>query len=271
MEYNQGGALADGVVAAMEECGFRPDEVLEYHRAPDVLNGAIFQMDFLFAPRWRRPGQRVLRTSLSTREPVLAFLRREKARSAAFRVIDIGAAANPWSGGVADATFDRFQSGAAPRAFLGDLNKEADWQPLLEHAARQGRFAYAICTHTLEDLAYPAVALKYLPLIADAGLIAVPSARTEAQRIEGPYRGFIHHRWLVVPEPSGRLLFCPKMPILEHLPNSTIGAPGAKLTEWQIFWHGGIDYGFLNDDCLGPTAPDVVAMYRSLLEGLEGT
>jgi len=268
MEYNRGGALADAVVAGMDELGFRVEEVLEYHRSPDVLDGAIFQMDFLFAPRWPAPGQRVLQAPWQSREPVLAFLRREKARSAAFRVLDVGAAANPWSAEVADATFDKSAQGAAPQSFLGDLNKEADWQPLLERVARRGRFAYAVCTHTLEDLAYPAVALKYLPLVAEAGFIAVPSAHTELTRIEGPYRGFIHHRWLAVPDPSGRLVFCPKLSLLERMAGGAQGETTPALTEWQLFWHGGIDYRILNDDYLGPSPAAVTDMYQAILDSL---
>jgi len=45
-----------------------------------------------------------------------------------------------------------------------------------------------------------------LPLIADAGFIAVPSVATELARIEGEWRGYIHHRWLISVAGDGRLL-----------------------------------------------------------------
>jgi hypothetical protein len=36
------------------------------------------------------------------------------------------------------------------------------WAGLLAHVARYGLFDFAICSHTLEDLAFPQVALRML-------------------------------------------------------------------------------------------------------------
>ena len=260
-EYNTGGALADAVIAEMAKLGFRLDDALEYHRFPHLYDGAIFQIDFLFVPRWRRPAQRGMFAANGSRDGILGFLRGEKARDPGFTVIDVGASANPWSKGIADAVFDRTDYGVAARHLGGDLNREADWQPVLEHVAQHGRYSYAICSHTLEDLAYPAVTLKYLPLIADAGFIAVPSVATELARIEGEWRGYIHHRWLISVAGDGRLRFSPKIPMIEHLPPV---APPQPLTELQLTWQGGLAIEFLNDGYLGPTPKHVVDMYRTL-------
>jgi hypothetical protein len=138
----------------------------------------------------------------------------------------------------------------------------------LEHVSRHGRFSYAICSHTLEDLAYPAVLLKYLPLVADSGFIAVPSAALELRQIEGNYRGYIHHRWIIDQDPaSDRLLFYPKVSLIEQMGNNTAmqkPLAASDPRELQVYWHRTLDYGFINDDYLGPNVDAVLAMYKPL-------
>lgn len=264
VQYNVGSPLANVVIAAMEQLGFRLDGALEYH----TMQEAVMQIDFLFVPVHPRAGQRIRYSATQNRASLVQFLAAERERSPAFTVIDIGASAYPFSRGVIDVTFDKYPCDAAPLHFSGNLNKDGDYTALLEYVARHGRFSYAICSHTLEDLAYPAVLLKYLPLIAECGFIAVPSADVELRRMEGKYRGYIHHRWVIDSvETSGQLMFYPKISLVEQLGEGTVldrPLTGSDPVELQIYWRRTIDYEFINDDYLGPTPAAVVEMYRQL-------
>jgi len=261
VQYNEGSPLADVVISAMSEFNFRLDSIIEYHR---FKNGTLFQIDILFSPIYPRHGQRALYAGSRNRSDLVSFFSAERRRDPGFTILDIGASANPWSQEIIDATFDKFPSNIAKYSFSGDFNKESDWNPLLEHVARHGKFRYSICSHVLEDLAYPAVALKYLPLISDAGFISMPSTAMELQRLEGPYREFIHHRWIVSVLPSGRIRFNPKISLIEHLEHNAHLPPG-KFFELRIFWQRAIDYEFLNDNYLGPNPSAVLQMYQDLL------
>ncbi|MFO1187155.1 MAG: FkbM family methyltransferase, partial [Alphaproteobacteria bacterium] len=175
VEYNLGGARAEAVFAALASMGFQCADVAEFHRLKGVRNGDLLQMDFLFERRVKRPTQNFSYAPLHHHGPLLDWLKREQARCPGFSVIDVGASANPWSKDVISATFDLNPCAAAPLHFTGNLNDSRAWDPVLAHVARHGRFAYSICSHTLEDLAYPAMALEMLPRISEAGYISVPS------------------------------------------------------------------------------------------------
>ena len=66
-------------------------------------------------------------------------------------------------------TVDMNEVQVAPLHFQGNFNDSRSWDPVLRHVARHGRFSYAICSHTLEDLAYPAMALEMLPDLSQRG------------------------------------------------------------------------------------------------------
>jgi FkbM family methyltransferase len=276
VDYNIGGAKAEAVFAQMKAMGFRCADVTEFHRLPDVTRfhpgadpdeGGLLQMDFLFERLVKRPSQNYGYGGLHQHGPVLEWLKSQKAKCADFSVIDVGAAANPWSGEVLDATFDMGDCAVAPLHFTGNFNDARAWDPLLRHVARHGRFSYCICSHTLEDLAYPAMALEMLPRIAEAGYIAVPSRYLESLRPEGPYRGFIHHRW-ILDNVGEDLVLAPKIPMLEHL---ALGGEGgwpeaSDRFEFQMHWRGAIAFSPMNGDYLGPTRNDVIAMYGQFLD-----
>src|SRR5437763_9422117 len=61
-----------------------------------------------------------------------------------------------------------------------------------------GRFDFAVCSHTLEDLRDPLWVCSELMRVARAGYVEVPS-RLEEQSpgVHGPWVGWSHHRWLV--------------------------------------------------------------------------
>lgn len=262
VDYNVGAAQAEAVFAQLAAMGFRAAQVTDFHRLQGVREGSLLQMDFLFERAVRRPSQNYRYGPLHGHDPLMAYLRDQKARCPDFSVIDVGAAANPWSGDVLDATFDMGDCAVAPLHFRGNFNDSRSWDEVLRHVAKHGRFSYAICSHTLEDLAYPAMALEMLPRIAEAGYVCVPSRYLESLRPEGPYRGFIHHRW-VLDNVGHELVLAPKIPLVEHL------AMAAEPTwpsqpdrfEFQMHWRGAIAFQPMNGDYLGPTRDAVINMY----------
>ncbi len=267
VDFNAGGATAEAVFAQLSSMGFRCAEAAEFHRLRGVENGALLQMDFLFERLARRPTQNHRYAPLHGHAPLLAWLADRKARCAEFSVIAIGGAASPWADDVADAVFDANPRAGAAQRFAGNLNDPRGWESLLRHVSRHGRFAYALCPHLLQNLAYPATALEMLPHIAEAGFISVPSRYLEALKPEGPYRGFIQHRW-VMDAVDGELVLAPKIGLLEHLSLGGEGAwPGApERFELQLHWRGAIAFHLLNDDHLGPTRGDVIDHYARFLD-----
>ena len=267
VEFNAGAAPAEAVFAQLQRMGFRSANVTEFHRLQGVNDGGLLQMDFLFERQVRRPTQNYAYGPLHGHAPLMAWLRGQKAMCPDFAVIDVGAAANPWSGEVLDATFDMGECGAAPLHFRGNFNDPRAWEPVLSHVARHGRFSYCICSHTLEDLAYPAVALEMLPRIAEAGYVAVPSRYLESLRPEGPYRGFIHHRW-VLDNVGEDLILAPKLPLVEYL---ALGAEGTwpaapERFEFQMMWRGAINFTPMNGDYMGPNREHVIGMFAQFLD-----
>jgi hypothetical protein len=61
-----------------------------------------------------------------------------------------------------------------------------------------GRFDFAICSHTLEDVRDPIWVCSELQRVARAGYVEVPS-RLEEQSwgVHGEWVGWSHHRWLI--------------------------------------------------------------------------
>lgn len=190
---------------------------------------------------------------------VLDHLKRQKSNNPRFTVLDIGASANPWTEEVVDVTFDLHP----PATFTGNLNNVWDWAKLIAHVSRQGKFSFAVCSHTLEDLAYPPVVLDTLPKVSEEGYLSMPSHYRELTRnIEGPWRGYIHHRWMFMEE-AKHLLVIPKIPFLEHL---EVPEPqNEQESELQIHWKGKIAYKMFNGDYLGPNVETVKQLYREAL------
>jgi FkbM family methyltransferase len=267
VEYNLGGAKAEAVFAKLAAMGFRCSEVTDFHRLSGVQEGNLLQMDFLFERRVQRPSQNYRYGGLHDHGALMDWLRAQKAMCPDFSVIDVGAAANPWSAEVLNATFDMNEVQVAPLHFQGNFNDSRSWDPVLRHVARHGRFSYAICSHTLEDLAYPAMALEMLPRIAEAGYIAVPSRYLESLRPEGPYRGFIHHRW-VLDNVGEDLILAPKIPLLEHLAlaDEASWPERSDRFEFQMMWRGAIAFHPMNGDYLGPSRNHVINMYGQFFD-----
>ncbi|MEO8115374.1 MAG: FkbM family methyltransferase [Phenylobacterium sp.] len=267
VEYNIGGAKAEAVFAALADMGFRNAQVTDFHRLASIADGNLLQLDFLFERGVQRPSQNYSYGPLHGHDDLMVYLRDQQARCPDFTVIDVGAAANPWSRDVLTASFDMSPSGPAPLHFTGNFNDSRSWDPVLRHVAKHGRFSYCICSHTLEDLAYPAMTLEMLPRIANAGYVAVPSRYLESLRPEGPYRGFIHHRW-VLDNMGQDLVLAPKISMLEHM--SLAGEAGwpakPERFEFQMRWRGAIAFEPMNGDYLGPNRQHVIEMYAQFFD-----
>ncbi|MBS7788461.1 FkbM family methyltransferase [Roseococcus sp. SDR] len=177
VEYNQGGARAEEVFAALSALGFRSAEVAEFHRLRGVQDGALLQLDFLFEREVPRPSQ-------ALRGPVAglpAWLAERRARCADFAVLAVG-----------EAGFDAdvgFGAPGAPLTIAGDPARLRDWDALLRLAARQGRFPYAVARLPPGRLAEASLLLDMLPRVAAAGVVeAMPGQNWHWEAGEGGLR-----------------------------------------------------------------------------------
>jgi hypothetical protein len=180
-----------------------------------------------------------------------------------YAVLDIGACDNPWNN--PDAILDIHQSNFSGRTFIGNINDADGWTDIMSYTSINGKFDFCVCSHTLEDIAYPALALRMLPYIARAGYIASPSHYRELSRgVEwsSQYRGHIHHRWILAPD-QGVLTLVPKISALEYMPD-ILGDMSEDKAELQVWWIDTIPFKVLNDDYLGPNQPYVIKMYEDL-------
>jgi hypothetical protein len=182
-----------------------------------------------------------------------------------FSLIDVGASMNAWDAEVLTATLDLNKGDGGPgRHFIGNINEASGWQEVLDYVAENGKFTYSVCTHTLEDIAYPKIAMEMLPRISKAGFIAIPSHYQDLIRIEGPWPGYQHHRWLFVPR-DGKIVLVPKIPFVGFIQG--IRSPEINESELQIFWQDELPFEILNGDYLGPNVECVKNMYFKILGG----
>jgi hypothetical protein len=190
-------------------------------------------------------------------------IHRLKAGNPAFTLVDIGASDNPWTASLVTAIVDLKPSNVGVVQFTGNINEVDIWNKLLDHVYTRGKFSFSVCSHTLEDIAYPALALRVLPLISEAGLISTPSHMRELTRnLEGPWRGYIHHRWMYR-ERNRKLLAIPKVSFIEYTDLPSRSDPDKA--ELQMWWEGSLDFEVLNNDYLGPNVQVVKNMYEENL------
>lgn len=271
IEYNEGEPPVEAVVDCMREMGLRLVDIVEYHRLKDTFGDNVIQIDGLFERAVPRATQNSFLGPYEDHKRLLSYLAQKRAACSDFTVIDVGAAANPWTANVIDATFDMNPCSVAKTHFTGNFNDRRAWQPLLDYVEKNGKFSYSICSHTLEDIANPSVVLDMLPLISERGYIATPSRFTEFLRHEGPYRGYIQHRWIFDYDDQDVILY-PKLSVIEYMgtndahERSLMGDPSKK--EFRSHWRKKISYRIINDDYMGPNPPAVVEMYAKLFSRL---
>lgn len=177
-----------------------------------------------------------------------------------FEVLDIGASDDLWSR--PDAILDIHKKDFRGRMFIGNINNTEDWLEVLDYVNERGKFDFSICSHTLEDIAYPALTLEMLPRISHAGYIASPSHYRELSRgleYNSQYRGYFHHRWILAPD-QDVLTVVPKISALEYL--QIEGDPNDDKSELQIWWENELPFKVFNNDYLGPNQPTIIELYK---------
>ena len=130
-------------------------------------------------------------------------------------VIDIGAAGNLWASLYVTAAVDYSNPEHGIQWFQGNMSFAETWEPVLEYVSTNGKFDFAICTHTLEDILNPQLVCDYLGKIAKEGYIAVPSKFVECGRWTRPFRGWNHHRW-IWDYYKGEFIGYPKLSFVEY-------------------------------------------------------
>lgn len=188
-------------------------------------------------------------------------------------VLEIGGSFNPAPCNKITKNFDLFvppeeyDDPSTPQiTFCGDVCDYEDWTQLFIHVAKNGKFDYVICSHTLEDISYPQAALKYMPRVAKAGMIIVPSKCWELERRD-LMRGGHHHRW-IFDFKENELVLYPKINLIEYMNRYDDMKEQIELLsdlELIIEWDEKIKWRIVNDDYLGPEFEDVINMYEDLI------
>lgn len=205
------------------------------------------------------------------RDEVLKSLRASKSSDPNYTVIDVGGSHTMWAKEFNPVVVDINAPGGSVKYFQGNINMPTVWNDILAYVEEHGKFNFCVCTHTLEDIANPRLAIEMMPRIADSGYIAVPSKYVELARDPGGpirpcFRGSIHHRWIYNYEDETIVAY-PKVNLIEKL--DILDEVAAKLTndnyELQFHWEGDLLINFINDDYLGPSDTAVMGYYQNLL------
>jgi hypothetical protein len=177
------------------------------------------------------------------------------------RIIDIGGSTS-FADGHLEAIADFNQPLAKSKYFFqGNINLPEVWVQIHKHVKEHGKFDYAICTHTLEDISNPFFVCREIEKIASAGLIIVPSKYIELSRFNH-FRGFIHHRW-IFDFIKGQFTGFPKVNLIEHERfTHHIRDKNELIYEWQ----GAINLQLINNDWLGPDNAAVEGYYDQLID-----
>lgn len=163
------------------------------------------------------------------------------------KIIDIGGA-NSFAHGYLDAVVDiRQPQAAANHYFVGDVCDTDVWDDIFKHVKNHGKWDYAICTHTLEDLTNPVFAAKRISMIAKAGVCITPSKYREFARFQDTgARGFMHHFW-IFDVLDGVYTCWPKHNFIEHSRYDGISRKLPDNEELIIEWEGEIGLEQINN------------------------
>jgi len=204
----------------------------------------------------------------SYRTEMVRVLRTLRQEDPTFTVVDVGGTVGGWSAPVIDAIVDI--NPATPtstiRFFSVNINDESQWSTVLDYVRENGKFSFAICSHTIEDVCNPGLVLRMLPEIAKEGTVSVPSKYHELSRIEGPYLGYIHHRWIYDIR-ANALVGYPKLGFLEYATRlHQMGRKDETSAQLSFRWKGSLPHSFVNNDYLGPNVQSVYTYYAALLD-----
>ena len=182
---------------------------------------------------------------------IRAYIINARAKNPNYRVVDIGGSRLGWTADLADLVVD-----LSSDDMRFDLCIRDQWRGLLDLVARDGMFDLCICTHTIEDLYNPVPCLEFMPVLARAGFVSVPSVQTELSHCESrDWRGFIHHRWML--SAGDRLELVSKLEFIRAVPASEYRA---EVEELVVHWQGSLPYRLKS--YLGPDADSLRLQYR---------
>lgn len=213
------------------------------------------------------------------RPSVKNLLLRIKHDKPSLKVLDVGAAADPWLGDLITDALDFFRvdrGSLGIRSHVGDINKSSSFENFADK-----QFDFVSCTHTLEDVRDPEVAIREMQRIGKAGFISVPNRHTELSNLRkyrpfgkpwargGYHLGFAHHRWVFHLRKPGKLEAVAKWSGIsgtqswyERLVKSLVKLPGLSsvkvplLEKFGVRLHG--DYSWINPRLVG--LPDVAEL-----------
>jgi len=176
---------------------------------------------------------------------ITAYLKSEKEKNPNFRVIDVGGGSGEFHySEYIDDIVDLREKLAVPRQGTRhhrfDICDGEAWldfhQDIIE---KEGKFDFAICRHTLEDIDNPQLLTRWLSRISKAGWVSVPSHYTELTRsnqhkfgheksVLTDIRGYMHHKWIFFASfhGEGRIFAFPKMNWVDSLPDEWLEGVG---------------------------------------------
>jgi hypothetical protein len=190
------------------------------------------------------------------------YLKEQKEKNKKFRVIDVGGARVGWSREVCDVLVDL--NANSPGSFSFNISIQDNWNDLLNYVNIYGKFDFAICTHTIEDIVNPGLVLTMLPKIAKQGYITTPSIRAELSNVESPnWLGYIHHRH-IIDHSDKKIILAPKLGFVQHLIKDQLYLD-TTVEEICIFWEDTIEYEFIMNDYLGPDVNTVLNEYLKFI------
>ena len=191
-----------------------------------------------------------------------------------------GTGSSTWEGRptsfAADLVTASSTSRTSPRAcalewYRGNIDEPQGWREVEAAVAAAGPFDFAICSHTLEDVANPSLICRKLGRIARMGYVAVPSKYKELSRFEAnppTYRGYIHHRWIFTVR-DDRFWGFPKLNFLDHDAyfDRFCAPENAADEQLSFWWKNGLELDVVNGGYLGPSPAHVADYYRQGLTG----
>ena len=180
------------------------------------------------------------------------------------RVIDVGATMHGWSSEYLSHYVDILPwNNANVHGFIGNICLYSTWKPILEDVRRNGKYDFAICSHTLEDISSPQFVCEMLCEIANEGFIAVPSKCEELTRnINGPFYGHHHHRWIFNKE-GNKFVGYPKLNFIEYTDWSDV-KNDCSYNEIKFFWKDSFSLEIVNNDYMGPNCDSMYGYFRNL-------